>query len=356
MFRRATEGTCLAALVRMAIPVCREAQRRCPRTGRGRKPTIPDWAMAVLIMVVVAKKKKTKSAQYRFLKQHQRQLRRWLDVERFPARSTYFDRYLKAYRLFQEAIRVQGERAIAQGLVQAECVAADKSLLPAQGPPWHKRDRQRGVKRRGVDRDSTWSYSEHHGWVQGYGYEIVVSAAKSGAVWPLLASVDPAHWREHRTFSAKVLQLPKGTRYVLADAGYDSNFHGELIEGNLHGSPTGRHFLCPLQDHTATRKPAKKRWRETQERKAHRQQREKRRAYFTKPHARKLYTRRSITVEPFNEWFKSLFDLHHHVWHRGLNNNRTQILAAIFTYQMLLRYNYRHHRYHGQIQCLLDAL
>jgi hypothetical protein len=36
-----------------------------------------------------------------------------------------------------------------------------------------------------------------------------------------------------------------------------------------------------------------------------------------------------------------VFELEH-VWHRGLDNNRTQVLAAIFAYQVLLRYNHRH--------------
>jgi hypothetical protein len=33
-------------------------------------------------------------------------------------------------------------------------------------------------------------------------------------------------------------------------------------------------------------------------------------------------------VEPFNEWFKSLFELDDRVWHRGLENNQTQLLAV----------------------------
>ena len=61
MFASAMDGTCLALLVRMAIPICMQAEHECPRTGRGRKPEIPDWVIAVLIMIVVVKKKKTKS-------------------------------------------------------------------------------------------------------------------------------------------------------------------------------------------------------------------------------------------------------------------------------------------------------
>ena len=70
MGQRAKVGTCLPALVKMAIPLCQEAERQCPRTGPGRPPVIPDWVLAVLIMVGVLKRRKTKSAQYRFLSEH----------------------------------------------------------------------------------------------------------------------------------------------------------------------------------------------------------------------------------------------------------------------------------------------
>ncbi len=61
---------------------------------------------------------------------------------------------------------------------------------------------------------------------------------------------------------------------------------------------------------------------------------------FKKPESKRIYKRRTKTVEPFNSWFKSLFALDR-AWHRGLANNQTQILAAIFCYQALVRYNFR---------------
>ena len=53
MGKRAAVGTCLASLVKMALPLCQQAERECPRTGPGRKPEIADWILAVLIMVAV---------------------------------------------------------------------------------------------------------------------------------------------------------------------------------------------------------------------------------------------------------------------------------------------------------------
>ena len=84
--------------------------------------------------------------------------------------------------------------------------------------------------------------------------------------------------------------------------------------------------------------------------------RQRRQRFLRGRRGRRLYRRRSQTVEPFNDWFKSLFELEQRVWHRGLSNNQTQLLAAIFCYQLLLRYNRRHGRENGQIQWILDAL
>jgi len=104
MDSRAKGGTHLAALVRMAMPLCKQAEREHPRTGPGRKPDHPDWLLAVLIMTAVVKQKKTKSAQYRWIGNHRKALMQMLNVKTLPARSTYFDRYHRAHELFTHAI------------------------------------------------------------------------------------------------------------------------------------------------------------------------------------------------------------------------------------------------------------
>ena len=67
MRTRAKAGTVLSALVKMAVPLLQEAERQCPRTGPGAKPKVPDWLIGVWIMVAVVKRKKSKSAQFRYL-------------------------------------------------------------------------------------------------------------------------------------------------------------------------------------------------------------------------------------------------------------------------------------------------
>lgn len=209
---------------------------------------------------------------------------------------------------------------------------------------------------RGSDLEATWTYSSHHGWVLGYSYEVVVTAEKNGPVWPLLASADPAHWQPKHTFLQKIEQLPRSARFVLADAGYDSNAFGEAVEFDQGGRRTGRRFLCPqIYRRGEDRRPLKPRV-EKGTRKLRRHRRDGRREFFERPWSRKLFRRRSQTVEPFNDWLKTRFELHEHAWHRGLDNNRTQLLAAIFSYQMLLQYNRLQGHRDSQLQWILDAL
>lgn len=350
----AKEGTILAQLVGLAIPLLRAAEREVPRMGAGAPPAYGDWQMAGLIMIGVLARRKSKSAQYRYLEEHKGAVMRWLKLETFPARSTYFERYGRAWAIFEEGVALQGRVAIREKVADARTVAGDKSLLPARGPVWPKAARREGRRPRGVDVEARWGPSQHHGWVYGYSYEVVVTAGKSAAVCPLLVSVGTASASEHRTFGAKIERLPQQTRYVLGDAGYDSNAYGEAIEYDACGKLTGRRFVCPLQKRGG--KPAVGRQPRCGRRERSRQRRARRSTFYRSPRGRRLYRLRGTAVEPFNEWFKGKFDLRERVWHRGLANNATQITAAIFTYQTLLRYNHRKHRRNGCIQWILDGL
>jgi hypothetical protein len=186
--------------------------------------------IAVLIMVAVLNQRKSKSAQYRYLDAHRRELLRLMKTDRFPSRSTYFDRYRRAHQLLEQAIHIEGRGVVDSGMANPRCLAVDKSVVKARGRPWNKKQRARGRVPKGADLEATWTYSSYHGWILGYGYEVVVTAEKQGVVWPLLASASPAHWHAARTFPSKIEKLPTAARYVLADAGYDSNAHGEAIE------------------------------------------------------------------------------------------------------------------------------
>src|SRR5688572_32567548 len=112
----------LEPLIRLAVPLCREAERQCPRTGPGRKPDFDDWQIAVMVLCGVLKRKKSKSAQYRLIcaPDNAALLQRMLALERLPARSTFFDRYPRVWPLVQRAIERQGRLALREHVADAE--------------------------------------------------------------------------------------------------------------------------------------------------------------------------------------------------------------------------------------------
>lgn len=356
MGRRAKPSRGFQTLIRLAQPHLRRAEQVAPRTGPGDKPDIPDWLIAGLIMVAVLRKKKSKSAQYRFLGEQRAVLAAGFGDARFPSRATYFRRYRRAHRLYQVAIRLQGERAIREKIADPTDLAVDKSLIPGHGPPWHQQDRQTGTVPAGADVDTTWSHSTHDGWVQGYSFEVVVTATRHGVVFPVLASADTASVRETKTFARKVGDLPTGAKTVSADSGYDANHLGEAVEYDAEtGTRTGRRFLCPENPRNNQRAKTKPGGADAARARS-RARRAARKRFLTSRRGRRTYGRRKKTVEPFNQWLKRLFELETQVWHRGLDNNRTQLLAAIFCYQLLVRFNHRCGNNNGCICWILDTL
>lgn len=353
---RAKEGALLDRFVRMMVRQFRQAEVESPHSGPGRKPEVPDWVLGVMIATGALLRKKRKTAQWRWWREHRAEFAHWMSPERLPGRSQFFDRYGRVERLFQQVIQQLSQHAIRRQWAQVRCVAVDKSLLKGRGRKWSARQRRQGKMPRGVDCDTTWGFSKHHGWVQGYAYEVVVSAPKQGICWPVLASVDTASRNEQRCFAEKTTQLPKTTRYVLADAGYDSNDLAEAIEGTGLGKRKPRRFLCPA---VLRGKAGRKRGphsRETILRQQRRRRREGRIRFFKSTFARRLYARRKTTVERFHSHFKPLFELAQSVWQWGLANNRIAILAAMTAYQILLTYNHRRRQPTAHLQPLLDAL
>src|SRR6266446_2527887 len=66
---------------------------------------------------------------------------------------------------------------------QATCdnvVSADKMMIRARGPVWHRKHQQQGIipaGLTGLDTEATWSYSKSDGWVYGHGTFCMVACA-----------------------------------------------------------------------------------------------------------------------------------------------------------------------------------
>jgi hypothetical protein len=356
MFRRAKDGAGLDALALLVMETCRSTAESHPRTGPGRPPVVPDWVLATMIVVGTLLKKKTKSATFLWWRTHEADFARWMPNERLPGRSTFYERYRRLAPLFRPVMLALTQQAIQRRWADATCVAVDKSLIASRGRKWSSSQRRRGRVKPGVDVSATWGYSQHDGWVQGYGYEVVTTAAKQGPVWLLLGSVDTASRSERHSFLEKVSDLPFSTKYVLADAGYDSNTVAEAVEWTADQRRTGRRFIAPEIPRPNVGRKRKPGSRETRERQYHRRLRDARRVTFQHPWARRLYARRKSRVEPFHAHFKHLFEFQDRVCHWGIENNRTHIMAAFVAYQVLLTYNHLQRRPNAKLQHILDRL
>lgn len=357
MCSAAKEGRHLADLVVDAAALCKAANDRLqPHAGPGRPETFEQWQIAVLIVIAIAHGRKSKSSQWRYLAEHATSLLRdfgmLLKLNKLPSRATYMRRYGAARKVFELAIKLGGREALVHHVADASVVAVDKSLIPAQGrvrpPSWQRR------KPRNVDLQAGWGKSAYDGWVWGYSYEVVVCAGKHGRIVPLLASASTANVNEHRSFAGKIRHLPPSAKYVLGDGGYDGNALAEAIEYTARGRRTGKHLLTPLLPRGG--RPAVGRTQRRGKREQIRQHRIRRDRFANSVRGKRLYERRKCTVEPFNGWLKERFGLQHSVWHRGLANNQTALLASIFLYQSLQRHNAACGHKDGAVQWILDAL
>jgi len=349
MVRPARDGRHLADLVQMAIPLCKAAQAKIARRGPGRPPVFEEWQIAVLIVIAIFHKQKSKSSQWRFLHKRQEQLTAALQLRHFPCRDTYSRRYCNAHRLLDIAIELQGRVALKERVCDAEVVAIDKSLVEARGP--HPRH---GKMRRGTDRQAGWGVSDHDGMLWSFSYEAVVTAPKKGLVFPLLASVDIGSRSEHKSVMQKIPRLPPSMHDALLDGGYDGNAPAEALEYDANGKRTKKRYVCPLISRCG--KPAVGKCVHRGRREQLRLHRKKRQEFFASRKGRSLYKRRRQTIEPFNAHLKKLFELEDRVWHRGLDNNRSMILGAIFGYQLLIRYAFKQGQRNRQLQWILDGL
>ncbi len=127
------------------------------------------------------------------------------------------------------------------------------------------------------------------------------------------------------------------------------------IEGDEQGRRRGKRLLCPQNPPNNKQSAQEGKGKKKQSRLGEENERGKQRRRFLESRGQKLPARPAATVEPFNEWFESLFELTGRVWHRGLDNNRSQLPAALFCYRRPLRYNHRCRPHNGQIRSSLEA-
>ena len=187
-------------------------------------------------------------------------------------------------------------------------VAIDSTLLRAFGGfVWHKKDKAAGVvPHSGIDREAAWTKSGHHGWVYGWKLHLV---ATCGEVWiPLAALLTPANEADNEIAPDLLAQLPPEVGFLLGDTHYNAPqvktecaLRGRIVVASGHGK-----YPHPTDLNNS------------------------------KEVRRIFHKLRSVTIENFNQQFKSVFDAHRPVPVKGKTKTQNWALGAILTYQLLL--------------------
>jgi hypothetical protein len=193
---------------------------------------------------------------------------------------------------------------------EGRAAAIDSTTLQARGGVWHKKDREQGlVPHTSIDTEAHWTKSGWHGWVYGWKLHLVVTVA---SVWiPLAALLTPANAADNEVAPALIAELPVAVHYLWGDIHYNAPNVRQTWESGDRRLVTTQYGPYP---HRGPGKEVR----------------------------RILHKLRSITIENFNEQFKSIFDGHGQVPTKGAVNTQRLILGAIFVYQLALLYRFEH--------------
>lgn len=140
---------------------------------RGKKRDFSALSFFLLAAVAVTLRTFSNSELRRLLEKDDR-LRQAIGFERVPHRTCIGRRLSKLVPEAEQQISLLGKRLVEEVKPEAEqptLSAIDGRMYKAQGPKWHKSDRQKSLVPEGlrnVDIESKWSKSGYRGWVQGY--------------------------------------------------------------------------------------------------------------------------------------------------------------------------------------------
>jgi hypothetical protein len=140
---------------------------------RGKKRDFSALSFLLLAAVAVTLRTFSDSELRRLLEKDQR-LRQAMGFERVPHRTCIGRRLSGLVPEAEQQIALLGKQLLEEVKPEAEqptLSAIDGRMYKAQGPKWHKSDRQKSLVPEGlrnVDIESKWSKSGYRGWVQGY--------------------------------------------------------------------------------------------------------------------------------------------------------------------------------------------
>jgi hypothetical protein len=190
-------------------------------------------------------------------------------------------------------------------------VSADKMMVQARGPVWHRKHQEQGIIPKGLtglDTEATWSYSKSDGWVYGHG-TFCLMACKTRIL-------DAFKWMRNSANEAKRMWLETGKlRGLITTVLMDSKAEDKDLFSEFQRQRQVLLLTTPRKG--ADKSPARQRMV-----KVLKQRKNKR-----------VYKQRSYTVEPMQGLIKDIFELER-CWMRGNANNRWLFAAMGVVVQM----------------------
>jgi hypothetical protein len=293
-----------------------------PKRHRGRPRTFSGLAFLLLAVVGVVLRT-FKPAELQTLLTKDATLRHALGFGRVPHRRT-MERRLGATLPEAEAqVQALGHQILAEvepGPTEPQASAIDGRMYQAQGPLWHKRDREQDripAGLRNVDTESAWSKSGYRGWVQGY--RLVLQGLVFPAPVPLFARWCPNAVGESTVLAeALAAEHFPVTELLLGD----STFGGADLVATY--AQQGGWLLTPQQLPTNPDS-----WK------------------------RDLYAYRRETIELLFQRLIQACDLKVCPT-KGLARTGTFVIASVWLYQVLFLDNHRHQRPRTHIKEIID--
>jgi len=202
-----TDSDALVRLLQQVRENYQEPPPAPPKRGKQRDFS----ALSFLLLAVVAITTRTfRDSELHKLLEKDGRLRRAVGFSRVPHRTSIGRRLAGLVPEAEAQIAALGSQVVTEvkpGAAQPEVSALDGRMYKAQGPLWHKKDREKGlppIGLRNVDTESRWSKSGYRGWVQGY--RLLLQGLVFPAPVPLFAA-----WRPNNENEARLAIAALGT-------------------------------------------------------------------------------------------------------------------------------------------------
>jgi hypothetical protein len=302
---------------------------------RGAPKVYHEKVMFKVYLVSLMKKLWERRSLWRYL-QSNPSIQAACGLAQMPDRRT-LDRRLSAIAAEAEVqIRVLGLILVVEMVSDGHVAASDGSAFATPGPVWHKKDKAVGVVPkglRGLDQEADWIQSTYHGWVYGYKGHISMSVSPATVRVVLDATVTGSACESH-ILAHRLVGLPETIESFLLDAGYDD---APLIAAC---EARGMEVLVPLSKSIGLSTSI---------------QRRERAAYLASAQGKVRYQQRGSSIEPFFASIKDFFELDP-LPVQGKTKASAYILLALYSWNLIVLFNFINDRHLGAVKSLLDLL